>query len=232
MGNAFTSEQDAWLRTHHNPAKLIRQLTEEYNAFWGESRSADTMKHHCKKIGLHQSYGQPFTAQQDTWLRENSKFMDYKETAERFNEIFSASRSPEVIKNRCNKLGVGFKNDHLWTSSPIGTEKIRNGYVWVKVSDIPCKNTGKSSGYTNWKMKSHVVWEQHYGSMPPSGYIIVFLDGNKQNCDIENLYAISGKVNREMSKKSWWKSDPEFTLAAIKWCELFYVIKNVNGSDT
>lgn len=231
MGKPFTAEQDAWLRTHHAPDKIIRQLTEEYNIFWGESRSVGTIKFHCKKMGLLQSYGQPFTAQQDAWLQENSRFMDYKETAEQFNEIFSASRSPEVIKNRCVKLGVRFKNDHRWTSAPIGTEKIRNGFVWVKISDIPCKGTGKTSASVNWRQKSHIVWEQHYGSMPPDDCTIVFLDRNKQNFDISNLYAVKNKILREMAKNSWWKSAPAFTLAAIKWCELHFALKEVNSSD-
>ena len=231
MGKAFTAEQDAWLRMHHAPNKIILQLTEEYNAFWGENRCYGTMKRHCKNLGLIQAYKQPFTEQQDAWLRENSRFMDYKETAEKFNDLFSASRSPEVIKNRCGKLGVGFKNDHLWTRAKIGTEKIRNGFVWVKVSDIPCKGTGKTSTSVNWRQKSHIVWEQHYGSMPPDDYVIVFLDRNTQNFDINNLYAINKKTLREMAKNSWWKTDPEFTLAAIKWCELHFALKNFNGSD-
>lgn len=231
MAISLTAEQSAWLRTHHTPDKIIRQLTEEYNAFWGENRSVHTIKAHCKRIGLCQSYGRSFTEQQDAWLKENSRFMDYKETAERFNEIFSAFRSPAVIKNRCVKLGVGFKNDHLWTSEKIGTEKIRNGFVWVKVSDIPCKGTGKTSANVNWRQKSHIVWEQHYGSMPPDDCTIVFLDRNKQNFDINNLYAVKKKILREMAKNSWWKSDPDFTLAAIKWCELHFALKEVGKGD-
>ena len=225
MATPITTEQYAWLLTHHAPDKTIRQLTEEYNAFWGENRHINTIKHHCKKVGLSQSYGQPFTAQQDSWLRESSRFMDYKETTEKFNELFSVARSPEVIKNRCGKLGVGFKNDHRWTSAPIGTEKIRNGFVWVKISDIPCKGTGKTSTSVNWKQKSHIVWEQHYGSMPPDDYTIVFLDRNKQNFDTNNLYAVKKKTLREMAKNSWWSTNPEFTLAAIKWCELHFALK-------
>lgn len=231
MGKAFTEEQDAWLRMNHAPSKIIRQLTEEFNWFWGDSRSVDTMKHHCKRLGLQQER-RNFTAEQDAWLRENSRFMDYKETTERFNEMFSTSRTPGTIKVHCNRdLGIGFKNDHLWTGDAIGAEKIRNGYVWVKVSDIPCKHTGKLSADINWRQKSHIVWEQHHGSLPPEGYTIVFLDRNKQNCDIENLYAVSNKVLREMSKKSWWSENPELTLAAIKWCELFYTLKEVGKRD-
>ena len=103
--------------------------------------------------------------------------------------------------------------------------------MWVKVSDIPCKGTGKNSANVNWRQKSHIVWEQHYGSMPPDDCTIVFLDRNKQNFDINNLYAVKKKILREMAKNSWWKSDPEFTLAAIKWCELHFALKEVNSND-
>jgi hypothetical protein len=157
--------------------------------------------------------------------------MDYRETTAKFNERFSEARSPEVVKNHCLKLGVHFKNDHLWTSEKIGTEKIRNGFVWVKVSDIPCKGTGKTSTSVNWRQKSHIVWEQHYGSLPPEGYMIVFLDRNKQNFDINNLYAVNKRILREMAKNSWWTPDPNFNLAAIKWCELHFALKDINGSD-
>lgn len=231
MGKAFTTEQDAWLQKNHHPEKFICLLTEEYNAFWGENRNVGTMKAHCKKIGLLQSYGKPFTAEQDAWLLKNSKSMSYKETTEKFNEIYSASRSPNVIKAHCCKIGARFKVDRSWMSNPIGTETIRAGYVWVKVSDTPHKVLGKTSGYENWRQKSHIVWEQHYGSLPPDGYTIVFLDRNTQNCDIKNLYAVNNKVLREMSKKSWWSTDPELTLTAIKWCELHYTLKEVGKRD-
>ena len=142
-----------------------------------------------------------------------------------FNQTFGTNRSEFVIKVHCNRsLKIHFLGNHFQAGDPIGTEVIRSGYVWVKVSNkIPQK--GERSGDINWRPKSHIVWEQHYGCMPPEGHIIVFLDGNKMNTDIKNLYAVSGKVNREMSKKAWGRSDPEFTLAAIKWCELFYAVK-------
>ena len=75
--------------------------------------------------------------------------------------------------------------------------------------------------------KSHVVWEQHYGSAPPEGHTIVFLNRDTKDCSIENLYAVSPRVLREMSKKKWWSTDRELTLTAIKWCELFYAMKDL-----
>ena len=71
------------------------------------------------------------------------------------------------------------------------------------------------------------MWELYHGGMPPEGYNIIFLDGDRTNFDKNNLYAVNGKVLREMSKKKWWSTNPELTLAAIKWCELFYTIKEL-----
>lgn len=220
------------MRKHHSPDRIVRDLTAEYNAFWGENRSVETMKHHCQRIGLKQER-RNFTEEQDKWLKERSGKLSVKDMTALFNQTFGTHRSEMVIKVHCNRsLKVYFLNSHFQTGDPIGTEVIRSGYVWVKVSNkIP--KEGERSGDINWRPKSHVVWEKHHGSMPPKGYTIVFLDGNKQNTDIGNLYAVSGKVLREMSKKQWWSSNPEFTLAAIKWCELFYTIKGVteNGGE-
>ena len=168
-----------------------------------------------------------FSEEEDRWLSEHSRDGSYLEVAEEFNRIFGQTRTPRVIKVHCNRaLHVGFKNQKYSNSFPIGTEVIRCGFVWVKVSNIHCEKSGKlTSSVVNWRQKSHIVWEQHYGSAPPEGYTIVFLNRDTKDCRIENLYAVSPRVMREMSKKKWWSTDRELTLAAIRWCELFYAMK-------
>ena len=95
---------------------------------------------------------------------------------------------------------------------------------------LSAANSGKlTSSVVNWRQKSHIVWEQHYGSAPPEGYTIAFLNRDTKDCRIENLYAVSPRVMREMSKKKWWSTDRELTLAAIRWCELFYAMKEAEG---
>ena len=226
MGKPFTAEQDDWLRRNHSAEKLIRELTAEFNAAFGEDRSADTMKHHCRKLML-QRNNRFFSEEEDRWLSEHGRDGSYLEVAAEFNRIFGQTRTPGVIKVHCNRaLHVGFKNQKYSNSFPIGTEVIRCGFVWVKVSNIHCEKSGKlTSSVVNWRQKSHIVWEQHYGSAPPEGYTIVFLNRDTKDCRIENLYAVSPRVMREMSKKKWWSTDRELTLAAIRWCELFYAMK-------
>ena len=230
MGKPFTAEQDAWLRRNHSAEKLIRELTAEFNAAFGEDRSADTMKHHCRKLML-QRNNRFFSEEEDRWLSEHSRDGSYLEVAAEFNRVFGQTRTPGVIKVHCNRaLHAGFKNQKYSNSFPIGTEVIRCGFVWVKVSNIHCEKSGKlTSSVVNWRQKSHIVWEQHYGSAPPEGYTIAFLNRDTKDCRIENLYAVSPRVMREMSKKKWWSTDRELTLAAIRWCELFYAMKEAEG---
>lgn len=63
---------------------------------------------------------------------------------------------------------------------PVGSERVnKDGYIEVKVAE-PNK----------WKCKHRIIWERVHGSIP-KGFNIQFIDGNPQNCVIENLYIIS-----------------------------------------
>lgn len=155
-------------------------------------------------------------------IMENAPFLSVRETAKRFNERFGTNRSDGVLKVRCNRsLNTYHANCKFGLGYPIGTETTHGGYIWVKISDVP----GENSFYRNWKPKHQIVWKERYGTLP-EGKTIVFLDRNHGNCDIDNLYAVDGRILREMSKKKWWTENRELTLAAIKWCELFYAMKD------
>lgn len=69
-----------------------------------------------------------------------------------------------------------------------------------------------------------MVWEETYGPIP-KGYLIVNLDMDKLNLSIENLYCIPRKMALLMSKNKWWSKDAVITLTAIKYCELWYALK-------
>ena len=71
---------------------------------------------------------------------------------------------------------------HLY--QPIGTERVtKDGYLQRKVNDdMPLQR--------RWQMVHRLVWEEHNGPIP-KGYAIQFLNGDRQDCRIENLALIS-----------------------------------------
>ena len=69
---------------------------------------------------------------------------------------------------------------HTWV--PVGTEQIRDGYLWRKVTD--------RGGRFDWKQVHVMLWEEHNGPIP-AGLILVFRDRNKQNIQLDNLELIT-----------------------------------------
>ena len=77
--------------------------------------------------------------------------------------------------------------DGLWKKGhkPINTAKDGDirwreglGYFHIRISE------------DNWVLYHRFLWEQTYGKIP-EGFNIVFVDGNRKNCDISNLKCIS-----------------------------------------
>jgi hypothetical protein len=62
----------------------------------------------------------------------------------------------------------------------VGSEKIADGYVWVKLAEPK-----------TWKQKHHLVWKEAHGDYPPKGFVLAFKDGNRMNVALENLELLS-----------------------------------------
>lgn len=87
--------------------------------------------------------------------------------------------SPEGIANSSKTRFVKGQRPMSWR--PIGSERINvDGYREVKVRE----------GLRGWDAKQRVVWREVNGPIP-DGYSVRFKDGNKLNCDIDNLYLCS-----------------------------------------
>ena len=109
---------------------------------------------------------------------------------------------PEVYK-KCSK--TMFKKGHIpQNHHQVGSERINvGGYIEIKIAE-PSK----------WKLKHRLVWEKENGPIPPK-HNIVFLDGNRQNCDIKNLACVSQSENQLMTRREYWNNNPELTQVGI-----------------
>lgn len=72
----------------------------------------------------------------------------------------------------------------------VGEERVtQDGYIEVKVAE----------GLRCWKLKHRLVWQTANGEIE-KGYNIQFKDGNRENCNLDNLYMINR--NNQMSQNT------------------------------
>lgn len=108
-----------------------------------------------------------------------------------------------------------FKKGHVnWNLRQVGEERIdTEGYVYVKVSDNGIKSQ-------RWKLKHRLIYAQYHGEIT-SETIIRFYDNNKQNMNIENLYAVTKAENAVLNRLKFANEPLELKptiLAMVKMC--------------
>lgn len=111
-------------------------------------------------------------------------------------EKFGVSLNKETVIYYVRRYGKGIHYRHkravTYLKKPVGTERIdKDGYIRVVV------DVGKE------RLKHHIVWEKEH---PPlkSDEVLIFLDGDKTNCEIGNLFLMKrkylGQLNYFVSK--------------------------------
>ena len=76
------------------------------------------------------------------------------------------------------------KGQKAFNYKPVGSERVNvEGYVEIKIADPSI-----------WRLKQRHVWQLKHGQIP-KGYNVRFKDGDKLNCDIDNLLLVSDCEN-------------------------------------
>lgn len=170
-----------------------------------------------------------FTAEEVEYiLAHYAEAKSAQDLADIMNSHFGTNRSAENIREKCRKsaLGVSINNPTRYGQKPkeqlpIGTIRtVTNGATYVKVKDVPvgAKFTGYARPY--WIPLQEKLYADVYGELP-KGMMVCFLNCDRSDFRIENLYPISRKIAARMAQNQWWSDNPIITMTGIKWCELF-----------
>ena len=172
-----------------------------------------------------------YTKEEEHWLKDNvSKFINTIGLTKEFNQEFNKSRKAGAVRAKIGLLLPTHKWRHSGgkekgcgssvTAKKIGSERWTGGYLYIKIADNPIhKNFTTLDIRQNWVAKHRLVWSRAYGEIP-EGHMVLFLDGNRENFNIENLYCTSRKITYTLVRNKWFSDNPELTLTAIKWSEL------------
>lgn len=161
----------------------------------------------------------PFTKEEDDFIRANINSMTFEEMTDEMNRLFHNNRTWRSVYLR-NYNYLKAKKKH---GVPVGSEHFDGKRWWVKVKEDFVR-TGDHSYRGCWEYKHKIVWEEANGKIP-DGRVIIFLDGDESNCDLRNLYCTSKKINAMMCRNKWHFESIEEKKTALKWCELYYAIK-------
>lgn len=179
------------------------------------------------------------------FIRENVKGISNQELADRVNEKFGTVYTRQAIASTKCRIGVKsgidakiklgerrgidtmFKRGHVPANKGkkfpgrvsctsfkpghvphnhllVGSELVKSdGYLYVKIAE-PNK----------WKQKHRLVWEKAHGSVPRT-HCIVFLDGDRLNCSLENLAIISRSVNARRNQNHLLSRDRELSKLGV-----------------
>lgn len=175
------------------------------------------------------------TPEQENFVRQEAFGKTSEELTNLLNQKFSTSFTEKQIKQwkKNHKVSSGFsgrfvKGHSSWNKGKkmpektkqkiktmfkkgnrphntleIGDEVINDfGYIKVKVAEPNV-----------WKFKHRLVWEQAHGEIP-QGSVVCFKDGNKTNCNLDNLILLT-KGERAVINKYFGNYKGELTLTGI-----------------
>lgn len=175
-----------------------------------------------------------------TWreiaLKFWNKYRTGKMPASEQRRIQERMTKTHKIRRPDNLVNDGkFTSERNRTRLPLGTEvkkKFKDGteYTWIKVADKRGKNqTERNKIYReNWRPKQDVIWEKYYNDKVKESELVIFLDGNVENFDINNLKKITRKTNATLAKYQAHNSS-EFTSAMIDVIETDQIIKQIDN---
>jgi hypothetical protein len=198
------------------------ELAQVFNARFDTAVTAKAIRQKCERAVGHQQKLSRYTAEQERFLHENISKYDFTELSEKFNSQFGTRVNANAMKRKCNhqlKIKRGYNSSRDGNGKkPIGTLSKSNGYAVVKTDNV------KSDRWKSWTMLHRYIYQQYYGPIP-KGKNIVFLNNDKTDARPENLYAVDNKIMQIMRANGWFSTEPAITLTAIKWCELFYALR-------
>lgn len=204
-GKKLSDEIKDFIRENYSDTTNA-ELTRLVNQKFGTCFSVDAIQGTKKRLDLRKQSLFPQAIQD--FIRANYHGCSYRELAKQINRTFGTAYTREQVKGYCYSRNL---HNDFSISKPIGSEKTyADGFSFIKVRDQPiildCRE--------NYELKHHYIWKQAHGPIPP-GHVLIFLDGDKTNCSLENLQLVTRAEHIEMIRNKLRFSDPERTKIGV-----------------
>ena len=224
----WTNEQIKYLKRIANgkPKKVtLEKINKKFNLNLSLRQLNNCMSNNNIKVNIRHVW----TDEQVEYLKKIAEGTPRKEIVKKLNDKFDLSLTLIQVRDCMNNRNIRNNLDTRFSSEeggnrcvqrkPIGCEtKWDRGYVRVKL------------GENKWEFKQRYVWKQHYGEIPKD-YSVIFLDGNLDNFDIDNLVLVSRRELMRYNSMKLKSNDIEVNKTAVNLAKLMAKIKEIEGNE-
>lgn len=218
MGNCFYSlEMISFLRENIKNY-CFKDLTKAFNSKFKTNKTDILIQDVCKRYKIYRIRF-IYTSDMIQFLRDNAGGICFNDLADKFNDHFKLNKTRLQISTICSKYRVKTQyTARCGPRSPIGSERTCRGETFIKV------------GQPNmWVLKNRHIWELKNGKLP-SGYCIIFADGNKNNFCESNLVKVSRSEVMIMNHLNLIFNDSELTKSGVAVARIHAKISEVTSN--
>ena len=250
----FTPEQSKFFAEHTELSN--QEMAEAMNEAFGTSYNREQMnRYRCRYKGCYEDpyseyTNKVFTDEEREYFYTVNTGRESSNVAQLMSEHFGKKFTPRQIatyrKNHRAPSGVDrrfghgqkmyrppkgthapgcekgwFQAGHMpHNHRPVGSERVNvDGYAEVKVAEPK-----------TWKLKHRLIWEEANGPIPKN-HCVVFLDGDRQNCSLENLVLISQVENAIMVHKGLHIDEPGLHELGIRTAKLISATRQAEREE-
>ena len=158
-----------------------------------------------------------WTDEQVEYLKSIAEGTPRKDIVDKINEKFNLNLSMQQIRDCMNDRGIRNNIDKKFSAKdgnrcqqekPIGT-----------ISRWECGYTRIKTGDNEWEFIQRYIWKKHHGEIPP-GHSVIFLDGNTDNYNIENLALVNRNELMKYNSMRLNSNDQELNRVTVNLAKL------------
>jgi hypothetical protein len=222
--NKITYDDD-WIRKNWT-GKCTKEFTRKYCEFTRQNISQETLRKHTRKMSdLTFSDFNSWTDEMNSWLIENYAKLGSKKSVKAFKEKFEVTYTDKSIQYHATvDLGlrvdriVAYRNRHKLhdkqDDKPASEYEIRfsaEGYPTILING-------------RWYPYRKYLWERANGKVKDD-YAVTYL-GDPNDYSLDNLVCVPKNWILLLTSHKLRAENRTITKCGIKWCELYYLVRN------
>ena len=189
----YTKQQDDFILNADNVC--LKETINEFNELFNVKATKSMLYNRLKTLlGKNIKSDRYRTPEQKKWILDNYKkykeiSFNWKKLTKDFNETFNKNISVTKMKAFIynDNINVGKSSKKPVTIKAVG-ETIKAGdRQYIKIND------DIQRGKNNYQLKQRYLYEQYHNCKLKENEYIIFLDGNKENYDKDNLVKLTKK---------------------------------------